>query len=262
MEPTIDVTLFKLLRMNKIFNQDGTKMFNFNVYRLIGSAIIVVVQSIIVVGSSGFFVGGTDAVNVAAVSEFVFFYLFNSTCIIKAITFVYKADDIWNLFDVIGLDFLTSELCRSRTEVLRKHRDVQTTLLISINVLSLTATVLWAVFPAALTATEWLSSDGGVYADDTTRHFSNIFNLPFPVTACLYNNYYILFYLVELTILMFLVYTNTCFNTFLISFSCVMTSLYETISQAYENVDQKQTTSQKSTGESGRRLVKENLNCI
>lgn len=226
---TINLPLFKMFRFYHLFDTGSAKIFNVNVYRLVCVLITSAVQIVLAYGISGFFVDTGDEIDDVLVLHLLFYYMINCMCLFKIIVFVYKADRIWDLFDVSRVEFLGSGPCREHTEILRKYGALSTRITNFFSGYAIVATVEWALLPLALNAYAYANDAG-------SKRFENIFNFLFPVNTFAYNHYYLAFYLMELTVTVFLVYTYVVFDIFIISFCYTIIAHYEVIGLAFENI--------------------------
>jgi hypothetical protein len=71
----------------------------------------------------------------------------------------------------------------------------------------------------------------------SNQRFENIINFRFPVTNIYYNNNFLIFYIIELSIGLPLAYMNLVSEVYFISLCCVMIAQYEMIQIAYKNVN-------------------------
>jgi hypothetical protein len=72
-------------------------------------------------------------------------------------------------------------------------------------------------------------------ANQSNRRLENILNFRFPVPVNYYNNNYVIFYIMESCIVMFLLYMHIVSEVFFVSLCFVMIAQYEMIKRAYEN---------------------------
>lgn len=68
------------------------------------------------------------------------------------------------------------------------------------------------------------------------KGYENIDNIPFPITLNVYYQYYFIFFLMESTFAIFIIYTKTVYTIILISFLCVIISQCEILLVAFINV--------------------------
>jgi len=92
----------------------------------------------------------------------------------------------------------------------------------------LTVFIIWMSFPVILKIF--------MMPKNPNRRHTNIFNLHYPVFVNFHNQYYFIFYFMELIIETFIAYTATMVDIFLISISLVIISQYEVLRQVLESV--------------------------
>lgn len=240
-EVAINLSLFKMFRFYHLFNPNSKTIFNFNVYRLIIVMFVLIIQCIVILGTFIFFTKiKENDFDSTHTSHFVLFVLVNSLNMLKVITFIYKVNDVWVLFDVTRIDFLTSRQCRKYVGILRKYRliSIQNTNFFSMFLVS--TFVVWSLFPFIYylkNTWEFGIKQANNRDSINNRRTENILNCMFPVTVSTYNTYYVLFYLIELMITVMMLYIRLFYQIFFISFYCVFIAQYEVIARAFRNVD-------------------------
>jgi len=70
--------------------------------------------------------------------------------------------------------------------------------------------------------------------------YVNIMNFPYPVSRRTYNRYYFIFYSFEVVLGVYYWYSTIIFNFIFISFAFVLSTQYEIVTQALENIGQDQ----------------------
>lgn len=227
-----------------MFDTSSAKIFNVNGHRLAWILITFSIQIIIAFGLVGFFVETEDTVDEILLMHLLLYYINNCMCLFKIIVFVRKADCIWQLFDVSKMNFIDNRRCRKHVEILRKYRALSVKLTDFFSNYAIIATVGWALSPLVVNFSS---------ANDDSKRFENVFNFRFPVTTFVYNNYYFAFYLMELVVTVYLVYTYVVFDLFVFSFCYTIIAQYEVIALAFENIGYnlpKSTSRQNDNGES------------
>jgi hypothetical protein len=152
-------------------------------------------------------------------------------CLIIIFTFISKANNIWNLLNVIRMHFLTSTQCQKHIGILQKYRKISIKITNYISFLTIISSILWFLYPLVL----MLFQKEKAYKSN--QRFENIFNFRFPVTNSYYNYNFVIFYIIELFIGLPLAYMHSVNEIFFISLCCVMIAQYEMIQIAYKNVN-------------------------
>jgi len=227
----IDISLYKLLRFYHVFDPSSSKIFGFHFYRFTGILLTVFIQSCVLFGLSGFFMEMEDTLNYIELFEFVFVNLSNFLSVLKICIFIYKANDTWDLFEVTHTHFLKSEqCCKYRDEVLEKVRKKSIKLTNFIFGFAFMTFVIWMIYPLAVNffmlATDQINN----------QRYQNIFNMRYPVTIKTYNQYYFVFYGIEVIMGAFILYNSILIDTFLVSFCWVIIAQYEILTSAFGNI--------------------------
>ncbi|XP_025192333.1 uncharacterized protein LOC112592486 [Melanaphis sacchari] len=232
-EVSINLKLFKLFRFFHLFDPKSQKIFNFNVYYLAWFIINCVIGCILVYGLLGYFTETEDVFDITFHLQLVFCYLLYYLALLKIITFLYKAHNFCDLLHVTRMDFLTSTHCQTHIGILYKYRNKSIKITNLISSFGILTTLEWILFPLML---QLLQKED---LNQLNRRFENIFNLRFPVTSHFYNNNYVIFYIMESSIAIFLLYVTVVIDLFFISVCYVMIAQYEMIKRAYETVNRK-----------------------
>ncbi|XP_026814358.1 uncharacterized protein LOC113554633 [Rhopalosiphum maidis] len=230
-EVSINLKLFQQFRFFHLFNPKTKKFCNFNVYHLALYIINCVIGCTIIIGLMSYFTLEDDTLNIADDVQSMFCCLLYIVCLIKMTSITYKANIIWKLLHVTSIRFLTSTQCQKHVGILKKYRQRSIKITNYISVFSIITTIQWCFFPLALMLLQ--KED----ANQSNRRFENIFNFRFPVTTVYYNNNYFIFYFIEVSIIMILLYTHILSDIFFISLCYVMIAQFKMIKRAYENVN-------------------------
>lgn len=228
-ETVINLKLFKQLRLYQLFDPSTRKIFNFNIYQLILILILFVYVCIIIFGLSGYIVGTKITPDNISESLILCTHIVNIVTLLKAINFLYKANDIWELFNVTRINFLTSRHCRKYINNHKKYQKLSSKIVNCIITMTIISGVIWTTFPLVLYA----KSFGDLNA---VERFENILNYRFPVTISTYNKYFILFYIMELIITMIVAFLQINFTIYIVSFSFVIVAQYKIIALAFASI--------------------------
>lgn len=230
----INIPLFKQICLYQLFNPNVRKILNVNVYRLALVLLTVIVQCIVVYGLFGFFIEMEDEIDDVTLSLLIFFHSMNTLIVLKTIIFVYKANEIWNLFDVAYEQFLSSAKCRKHVGILQRYGNLSVKFTNMLCFMPLMTFTGWSAFPLMT----YMMTSGNLDSDGITanQRFNCIYNFRFPVTIHYFNNHFLLFYFMELVTLFYSVAIHTIFDIFIISFCCTLIAQYEIIARAFEDV--------------------------
>lgn len=227
-ESAINLALFKQYRFYHIFDPDSPKIFNYNCYRLVNVVYIVMVMIFFVYSTLGFVVDTGDTVDSIDITLTMFIYTVAALSFLKICVFLYKADNVWDLFDFTRLDFLTSSRCRDNITVLHKYREM------SIKITNIFLKYFTAVFITWLFAPLIFNTFIGI--DVTNQRYQNVFNLRYPVNASFYNQHFLVFYLIEFAMGIFILYYSVIVDNFLISMCLSTIGQYEVLNLAFKSI--------------------------
>jgi hypothetical protein len=108
-ELSIHFKLFKLFHIFHLFNPKCKKLWNFNVYHLAWYTINCVICCTITFGWMGYFTEKEDVFNIINDIQIMFCSISYYLCLVKWITFVYKANDTWNLLNVTRIIYILTK---------------------------------------------------------------------------------------------------------------------------------------------------------
>lgn len=239
-EVTTNIALLRRLGFFVLFNPNGRKIFNRNVSRAFCVLVTVVIECLTAYGVIGLFSGTDGSPDNINLSNLLVFYQINILCLVEMSTFMYKADDIWRLYDVTRADFLTGGRGRRHARVLNEYRDTSVMMTNYLCVFLIVSVLTWILYPQLLNAIMFAGSTHHESAAANKR-FYNVFDLRYPVTTRTFNDYYYLFHLMEVSVILAMGYTLIMFNTLFISFSFVLMAQYEIVAKSFETIGHGQT---------------------
>lgn len=221
----IDLTLLKLCGFYKMFDPTVTKIYNWNVYLLSLIVISLIDQLIFIFGNLGFFIEMEDSY-----CSYDFFlhafsgieiYLF----VLKVWVLFYNSDQIWELFDITKLNLLTIKLCNKNILYKNHNTNIKIINLYFIGAIMMIAP--WIIFP-------FFTNKFTTNNDDI--RFKNIINLRFPVTISTYNQYFLIFYIIEFFNFTSVTYLMVITEIFFITFCSTLIGHYKLLENATQNI--------------------------
>jgi len=230
----INIELYKFSRFYHVFDPNTTEIFGYHFYRFTGILLTVCIQVCVLFGLLGFLMEMEDTINYIERFIFIFVNSSNFLSVVKICVFVYKAKDTWDLFDVTRIHFLKSEqCCKFRNEILEKVRNKSIRLTNFIFGFATMTFIIWIIYPLVV--------NFFLIKTDQNNHqrYQNIFNMRYPVSINTYNQYFFIFYAIEVIIGSFILYNSILIDTFLVSFCWVLIAQYEILSKAFENIELK-----------------------
>ncbi|XP_060836193.1 uncharacterized protein LOC132918876 [Rhopalosiphum padi] len=230
-EVCINMKLLKLFRFFHLCDPKSKTIFNLNVYQLVCYIINFMVGSIVIYGLMGYVTEEKIVIIIANDIQIMFCCILYYLCLVKTITIFHKAKNIWSLLHVSSIHFLTSKQCQNHIGILYKYREKLIKITNYISVITIVVIIQWCLYPLLLILLQ------KEHANQSNKRFENIFNFRFPVTISYYNNNFVIFYIIELSIGLTLAYMHLVGDIFFISLCCVMIAQYEMIQIAYKNVN-------------------------
>lgn len=228
-EVAINLELLIRCRFYQMFNPNGIKIKNWNVYQLVCIILTAIAQLVIVYATFGFFVETDDVFTDLELIVIIGVHIENYICLLKISVFLYHANTIWDLFDVARFNFLTSKLCRNNIKLLNKSRDISIKLTNAYLAITLGIMVQWLLFPIVI--------NKFIAPENANHRLYNIFNFRFPVTLQNYNNHYVIFCVMEIIVAMFFLYVLLVIDVFIISLCWVINAQHKVLTLAFKQID-------------------------
>lgn len=233
-EVAFNLALFKRLRFYHIFAPHSPKIFNYNAYQL-GLTIVIIPSFFfnMIFGSVGFFIKMEDSINDIGIYQIIFTYLNYFLSFFKLYMFIYYANEIWDLFGVTRITFMTSKHCLEHIDILHKYRrmSIKITNFLSI---SITLTVLsWWAFP--IIVNNFLNAKSDDVIQPIQRN-ENVINFRYPLSIKDYNQYFYFIYVIEATTGVIIEYGILITDVILISISYVLIAHYEIHKIAFTDI--------------------------
>lgn len=212
----------------KMFRPDGKTVFNRNIYRLSFVVFIVFVQCLIAFGTVRFFVEMKDATGVTDIVMYLDVVLYNYLYLWKTLVLLYKADVVWDVLNVTRLNFMTSQRCREHVWIIYECRDSVKKITNVYFCFTLVICCQWLTYPLVI--------DMFTTSEHADRRRQNIIDIPYPIDTDSYNRYYVVFYTLELMVLIFIGYGSIIVDSYVISLYWIITAQYEILIRAFEDV--------------------------
>lgn len=243
-DATINLALFKRFYFYHLFDPNSKKIFNCNVYKVICIVSILISFGIVIYSGIGLCTEPKENVNIAdpQTMQVILSYGLYVSSLAKIIIFLYKTDEIWNLFINSRIDFLKNDLCQKNIAILLKYRVKSifvTNLLFSFDMILVCS---WIMFP-------WVFNTF-VGINNPNQRYLNLVNFFFPVTTDVFNRYYCIFYVMECFFMVLLFYTSTLSDIFIMSFCWTSIAHYKIITQAFATVGHENTAEDNHTSTS------------
>ncbi|XP_060852031.1 uncharacterized protein LOC132930274 [Rhopalosiphum padi] len=225
-EVVVNLELMKRSMIYHIFNPNGSKIFNCN--RLLFFLYGVFLNSIFVYSASGFFVEMEDTLTYIDFSVIIFVMINFFLCSWRFCIFLYNFEIIYDLFNVSRFNFFKSKHCCKNINVLFGYRDRTIKITNYVFVFSTTVMLQWILYPLVLIAF--------TTPEDENIRQQNIMNLRYPVSTHNYNQYYFIFYFMEVILALFTMYAMILPDILLISWCWAIIAQQEVLTQAFKSI--------------------------
>lgn len=229
----INLWLFKLIGFYQMFNPKSLKMFGHNVHNIIHCILIILTTAMTAFGFIGFFYNVDGSSNIGFKDMQMMFYI---TCIVvgnlKLIILINNVNKIWKFFEMFHETFLSSKHCKLELYKLKSYKsNFSKVFSLYLFLFSMTV-VLWILTPIFLNS-HLLNKET---QENENIRFINSINMRFPVTVETYNSFYNFFFMLESTMVAYAGYGLVTFDLFVIALLLLISTQYEIVSSAYENL--------------------------
>lgn len=224
----INLKLLKQCHFYQIFDSSNRKVFGWNVHQICFVMFAVVVQCFVCYGNAGSVFEKDDVVS--NIDYFLIFYtnIHTYLSLWKFIVYLYNSKKIGKVFNVTRINFLTSETCCNYSEILHKYRYKTIRFTNWYIIFSIVVIIQWLIFP--------LGINMFIISGNSNVRYKNIMNLRYDVSTHTYNQYIIIFVLMETTTLSFAMYFMVMTDLMLISFCSAIITQQEVLIHAFKNI--------------------------
>jgi len=224
----ISVYLSPLKRFGfyKLFDQKNLKIFNCNAYSFFYIICVIFALIIDIITILSLFL--EEKVDYGTLSILLFVYICSISCTLNNLVLLYKANVVWDLFDITQCDFLKSRNCGKHINRMNKYLELSTKIVNKLFRFYTTIYYTWLVYP--------LIYNMVMTSENQDQRYENIFNMKFPVSTSTYNQYYLIFYLLELFLLTYIYSNVTMVSIFIILFYGAIIAQYEILRRALKSI--------------------------
>jgi len=226
-EVAINLELMKRSRFYHIFDPNGTKIFNRNACRLLLFLYGSIANCIVAFSTLGFFVEMDDNLSFTDLFVAIFVLINFFLCYWRICVFMYNANAIHDVLSVSRFDLLKSKQCCKNVNVLNDYRDRTIKITNYFFLFSSTVMLQWFIYPLVIIAF--------LRPEDENGRFQNIMNLRYPVSTYTYNQYYFIFYLMEVVVAIFTMYAMIMPDILLMSVCWAIIAQQEVLTRAFKN---------------------------
>jgi len=202
--------------------------FGLNVHQICHIVCIGIVQCLIIYGILGlFFVNDDSGINIDYFI-LVFSLLNIQLGCLKVVVNIYNANKISAVLNATRFDLFTSKHCVGYKNTLYSDRDKFRIFTNWYAILSFLVLHEWVLFPLAINL---LTTSEG-----TNFRFQNVLNFNFGVSTHTFNQYFVIFYLMELFITLYSMYGYILGDLLIISICTAIISQQEVLIHAFKNI--------------------------
>lgn len=211
-----------------MFNSNHARIMGINVYRFVFIVFIAIVQCILLFGNLGFFIRVDDTLRFVDYFLIMYGNVHNWFLLIKLCLLMNNAKKIWDVFEVAHLKFLKSAQCRKNFSVLNKHRNKVIKMTNVYCIFCIVVIIQWIIFPLVIKI--FMSHN----RED--QRIQNIINMPFPVNTPTFNQYFIIFYIFETCMSVYLMYGLVMIDMFILPFGWVVIAQYKVLAVTFKGI--------------------------
>lgn len=231
-EIIVNGMLFKCVFFLLLIVPTSPKIFNVNAYRFFGVAAFTFIQCIIVYGLLGHIMRPENEIDVNTKCQIMFVLACSVLILVLLFTLLFKSKDVLGLSTMINVDYFTSTRSCQHVEIFYEYCNLSIKIAYIFAFLTVTCTISWATFPILIN-----TQQRDVRSNhDYIRRYENVINLQFPVTTVVFNDYYLVFYAMEVMVTIYLATMNMAYNVFFIVISFALIGQYEVIKKAFEDI--------------------------
>lgn len=208
------------------------KIFNANIYRFFGFVVNIFIQIIIVYGLLGHITQSYDEIDVNTKCQILFAIVGSVMIQVMFFTMLNKSNDMLGLVSMLRIDFFTSMKCCQHDGIFKEYLILSIQIAYVFVFLIVICVISWITFPFLIN----VKQRNEISVNGHVRRYENVFNFQFPVSTIVFNDYYLIFYAMEITVLIYFTVVNMVYNVFFTVISTVLIGQYEVIKRAFEDV--------------------------
>jgi len=227
-EVAFNLRFYKWMRLYHIIDPNDKRIFNYHFHRLTIVLMVIAVQIFFFFGMIGVFMEIEDTIDTTANIMLLFIFICNLVCALKMIIIITKAENIWNLLHVTRVQFLKSQHCQKNRRKLEEFKNKLSLFFKYVICIFFMTFILWAIYPL-------IANIGIKKNENGNERYENIFNLRYPVDINTYNQYFCIFYVIEIVITLYFI-ISVVFDTFILSICLVIIVQYEILQEAFASI--------------------------
>jgi len=222
----INLRILKLSRFYQMFDPKSAKFLNRNVYQILCIMFTAINWCILLFGFVGMFTNKDEKLSDIDLLILIFSHIAAYHSALKISVFLYNANAVWDLFDVARLDFLKNKQCRKNINLLYECRDWIIKATNSSILIIIVICTQWMLVPLVI----------NTFDDTVNGRKQNAIYFRYPVSIQTYNQYYFMFYIVELIFITYGTYALVIIDILIMSFCWVLIILYQILTKSFADV--------------------------
>lgn len=226
----MNLKLLKRIRCYRLIDPSGKNFFGYNINRLLFAVIMVINYALTVYANMGFLFNVDYTLNYADFLLIIFADMEVVLVFFKICLFFYRVDKLTYLLDVDRIKFFTSKLCRKNNKILYSYRNTIKKCTETYYIFVTVVASQWILFPLISTV---FFADGNV---NSNIRNPNIMNMPFPISTHTYNQYYVVFYAIEMIFAIFFLYCSNLLDILLLSYGWIVSFQYEVLLLGFKDL--------------------------
>lgn len=226
-EVNINLKLLKQFHFYQIFVPNERMVFGLKVHQIYYILLVGIVQCLLFYAIVGlFFVDDDIGIKI---DYFIYFFAILNAQLgcLKVVAYMYNANKISAILNVTRFDLFVSKHCVVYKNILYSDRDKSRIFTNWYAYLSFANVIQWFLIPIVINI---LTTSEG-----SNVRLQNVLNLNFCVSTHTFNQYYVIFYTIEVTITLGSMYCYILGNVLIISLCTAIMSQQEVLIQAFKN---------------------------
>ncbi|XP_050526864.1 uncharacterized protein LOC126897369 [Daktulosphaira vitifoliae] len=219
----INMELFRLYGFYQLLNPRTKRVFGFKIYLLAHMTFIILNAIIVLYSLTGiiYAVFYGKLITYDQLFELLFYYCNYPFCLYKLYTLINNSNFIWKFYDIACVNFLPNSYVQRAKKIMNNYIGLSKTFTWLCLVFFILIICVWSIFPL-------------VFGRNLNE--SSILNLMYPVSSKTFEKYFYIFYLLEFSLLTFIMYAILMFDIFIASFCFAITAQYETIMKSVKKL--------------------------
>lgn len=222
------INLTKLFGLYQILNPNTTKIFGYNMYHIIIVLIGLLLFAVSMLSPIGLYNLSSNMTEFSFPFGFIYNMLFSCY---KMMIILYYSKDVWHNIVVTRFNFMSYQYYNIQLFKNWQKRAIR--IICIFIIISILALSIWIAIPSVFnTTTVTMKNLDGSYSE----YRMNIFNLYLIVSNKTYNEFFYIFYIVEISVCVGYYYFTILFDILTAVFCCSLSGHLETISDKIKSL--------------------------